>query len=98
MKSVIVLLAVCVALPAFADQRLAEKKNCLACHSIKEKVVGPAFKDVAAKYASQADAPKMLSEKIQKGSVGTWGQVPMPPNSVTPEEAKTLADWVLSQK
>jgi len=98
MKSVIILLAACVALPAFADQKLAEKKNCLACHSVKEKVVGPAFKDVAAKYASQADASKMLSEKIQKGTVGAWGQVPMPPNDVTAAEAKTLADWVLSQK
>ena len=86
------------AMSASADQKLAEKKNCLACHGISQKIVGPAFKDVAAKYGSQADAAKMLAEKIQKGAVGTWGQVPMPPNDVNAAEAKTLADWVLSQK
>src|SRR5262245_5588106 len=98
MKFVIVMLAVASAMPAFADPKLAEKKNCLACHSVKDKIVGPALKDVAAKYAGQANASGMLAEKIQKGGSGTWGQVPMPPNDVTAAEAKTLADWVLSLK
>jgi cytochrome c len=94
-----VLLALASALPALADQKLAESKNCLACHSVKEKIVGPSFRDVAAKYAGQADAPKMLAERIQKGSSGVWGSgMAMPPNAVTPEEATTLANWVLAQK
>lgn len=96
MKTLIVTLAICASLPVLADQKLAEKKNCLACHSVKDKVVGPAFKDVAAKYAGQAAASALLAEKIQKGGSGTWGQIPMPPNDVTPAEAKTLADWVLT--
>jgi len=98
MKVLTVMLALCAALPALADQKLADKKNCLACHGVKEKVVGPAFKDIAAKYAGQGGAAQMLAEKIQKGGVGAWGQVPMPPNDVTPAEAKTLADWVLGVK
>ena len=77
---------------------LAKQKNCLACHTVDKKLVGPAYKDVAAKFKGQKDAVAMLAEKIQKGSTGVWGQVPMPPNAVTPEEAKTLAAWVMSQK
>jgi cytochrome c len=91
-------LAACVAFPALADKKLADKKNCLACHAVDQKVLGPAFKEVAAKYAGQKDAPAMLAAKIQKGGVGTWGQVPMPANDVTADEAKTLADWVLTLK
>lgn len=98
MKSLLVTLATCLALPALADPKLADKKNCLACHAIKEKVLGPALKDIAAKYAGQADATAMLAGKIQKGSTGVWGDVPMPPNDVTPAEAQTLAAWVLSLK
>ena len=98
MKTLAMMLALGAALPTWADQKLAEKKNCLACHNVKEKVVGPAFKDVAAKYAGQADASQALADKIQKGGVGVWGQLPMPANDVTSKEAKTLADWVLSLK
>ena len=98
MKALTVMLALCAALPALADQKLAEKKNCLACHSVKEKIVGPSFKEIAAKYGGQANASQTLAEKIQKGGVGAWGQIPMPPNDVTPAEAKTLADWVLGVK
>ncbi|MBT0959761.1 c-type cytochrome [Denitromonas iodatirespirans] len=87
------------AAPAFASAELAKSKNCLACHTVDKKLVGPAYKDVAAKYAGQADASAKLAEKIMKGGKGNWGQVPMPPNpQVTPEQAKQLADWVLSQK
>lgn len=87
-----------VAAPAFANADLAQKKNCLACHATDKKVVGPAYKDIAAKYAGQKDAAAKLADKIQKGGTGVWGQVPMPPNPVTPEEAKTLAAWVLTVK
>ncbi|MBQ0930777.1 c-type cytochrome [Ideonella sp. 4Y16] len=99
MKALFALIAaVAVTAPAFANQELAQKKNCLACHAVDKKVVGPSYKEVAAKYAGDKTAAAKLAEKIQKGGVGTWGQVPMPPNQVTPDEAKTLAAWVLSQK
>ena len=78
--------------------KLAQTKGCLACHQVDKKVVGPSYKDVAKKYAGQADAADKLATKIQKGGSGTWGTVPMPPNNVTPAEAKELATWVLSQK
>ncbi|MBK8889292.1 MAG: c-type cytochrome [Dechloromonas sp.] len=81
-----------------ADEALAKSKNCMACHAIDKKLVGPAYKDVAAKYKGDAKAPAMLAEKIKAGGKGVWGQIPMPPNNVTPEEASKLAAWVLSQK
>ncbi|MBP6900516.1 MAG: c-type cytochrome [Burkholderiaceae bacterium] len=92
------LAAVTVSAPAFASQDLANKKACMACHAIDKKLVGPSYKDVAAKYAGQKDAAAKLADKIQKGGVGAWGQVPMPANNVTADEAKTLAAWVLSTK
>ena len=90
--------ALVAAMPARANADLAQKKNCLACHTVDKKVVGPAYKEVAAKYKGDKTAVAKLTEKIQKGGVGAWGQVPMPPNPVTPDEAKTLATWVLSLK
>ncbi|HSI47436.1 MAG TPA: c-type cytochrome [Ideonella sp.] len=98
MKALITLLALVAASPAFAQAELATKKNCMACHAIDKKIVGPAYKDVAAKYAGQKDAVAKLAEKIQKGGSGVWGPVPMPANAVTPDEAKQLATWVLTQK
>lgn len=83
---------------AQADEALAKSKNCMSCHAIDKKLVGPAYKDVAAKYKGDAKAPAMLAEKIKAGGKGVWGQIPMPPNNVTPEEAAKLAAWVLSQK
>jgi cytochrome c len=92
-------LAAVIAAPAFANADLAQKKSCLACHATDKKLVGPAYKDVAAKYAGQKDAAAKLADKIQKGGVGVWGQVPMPANpQVNAEEAKQLAAWVLSIK
>jgi cytochrome c len=92
-------LAAVIAAPAFASADLAQKKSCLACHAADKKLVGPSYKDVAAKYAGQKDAAAKLAEKIQKGGVGAWGQVPMPANpQVNAEEAKQLATWVLSIK
>lgn len=85
--------------PAFASADLAKTKNCMACHAVDKKLVGPSYKDVAAKYAGQKDAAAMLATKVQKGGVGVWGQIPMPPNpQVSAEEAATLVSWVLSHK
>ncbi len=88
-----------VSSPAFANADLAQKKSCLACHAADKKLVGPSYKDVAAKYAGQKDAVAKMAEKIQKGGVGAWGQIPMPANpQVSADEAKTLAAWVLATK
>ena len=86
------------ATPALASLELAQKNACTACHAIDKKLVGPAYKDVAAKYKGNAKAQAMLEEKVKKGSVGVWGQVPMPPNAnVKDEDVKTLVKWVLAQ-
>ena len=88
-----------VAAPAFADMQLATAKNCMACHAVDKKLVGPSYKDVAAKYAGQKDATDKLTEKVIKGSAGVWGPVPMPANpQVTPDESKKLVAWILTQK
>ena len=83
---------------AQADEALAKAKNCMACHQIDKKVVGPAYKEVAAKYKGDAGAPAMLAGKVKAGGKGTWGQVPMPPNNVTEDEAKKLVGWILGLK
>lgn len=88
-----------VATPAMADLALATAKNCMACHAVDKKLVGPAYKEVAAKYAGQKDAADKLAAKILKGGSGVWGAIPMPANAqVNAAEAKTLATWVLTQK
>ena len=85
--------------PAFANADLAQKKNCMACHAVDKKLVGPAYKDVAAKYAGQKDAVDKLAEKVMKGGSGVWGPVPMPANpQVTAAEARQLVQWVLTLK
>ncbi|ABM38178.1 c-type cytochrome [Polaromonas naphthalenivorans] len=89
--------AVCA--PAMADLQLATAKNCMACHAVDKKLVGPAYKDVAAKYAGQKDAAAKLEAKVLKGGSGVWGPVPMPANAqVNPDEAKKLVAWILAQK
>lgn len=94
-----VTVALTVAAPAFADQALATSKNCMACHALDKKLVGPAYKDVAAKYAADKTAVDKLAAKILKGGAGVWGPVPMPANAqVNEAEAKKLAAWVLSLK
>ncbi|WP_284617449.1 c-type cytochrome [Aquabacterium humicola] len=94
-----VTLAAVFAGPAFANADLAQKKACMACHALDKKLVGPAYKDVAAKYAGQKDAAAKLADKIQKGGSGVWGAVPMPANpGVSADEAKQLAAWVLTIK
>ena len=99
MKTVAILALALAATGAYANQELAQKKNCMACHALDKKVVGPAYKDVAAKYAGQKDAADKLAAKIMKGGSGVWGPVPMPANTqVNEAEAKKLAAWVLTQK
>lgn len=82
--------------PAFASEALAKSKNCLACHAVDKKLVGPSYKDVAAKYKGDKKAADALAATIKAGGSGKWGPVPMPPNNVTDDEAKKLAQWVLS--
>jgi cytochrome c len=88
--------------PAFADAALAQAKNCMACHAVDKKMVGPSYKDVSAKYQDNKEAVKMLAEKIHKGSTpgkGNWGPVPMPANpQVSEAEATKLAAWVMTVK
>jgi cytochrome c len=94
----IVLSASGAALAADAQQLLKEK-NCLACHTVDKKLVGPGYKEVAAKYKSRKDAQAYLAKKIREGSTGVWGPVPMPPNgTVSADDAKTLAAYVLKLK
>ncbi len=84
---------------ASAAQKLAGQKNCLACHQIATKIVGPAYKDVAAKYAGKPEVVPVLVKKVMNGGSGVWGAVPMPANpQVTEAEAKQLVQWVLSLK
>lgn len=88
-----------VAAPALADQALATAKNCMACHAVEKKLVGPSYKDVANKYAGQGDAVNKLAAKIVKGGSGVWGPIPMPAhNQVSEAEAQKLATWILGLK
>ena len=84
-----------LAAPAVADEALAKKHNCTACHAIDKKLVGPGYKEVAAKYKGQNLAAK-LEEKVKKGGAGVWGPVPMPPNAAVPDaDIKKLVEWIL---
>lgn len=96
-RALFALVAIAAAVPAMAQLELAQSKNCLACHAVDKKLVGPAYKDVANKYRGQAGAVDKLAQKIMKGGSGVWGPVPMPANTqVNEAEAKKLAAWVLS--
>ena len=98
-SALICAVSVLSAAPAFADLALATSKNCMACHAVDKKLVGPSYKDVAAKYKSDKSAADKLALKVIKGGGGVWGAVPMPANpQVNDEDAKKLVAWVLSQK
>jgi len=87
------------AAPALADAELARAKNCMACHAMDKKLIGPSYKDVALKYASDRNAAAKLAKKVREGSVGVWGQIPMPANPQdSPDEATRLVNWLLGQK
>ena len=87
------------AAPAMAQLELAQKNACTACHAVDKKIVGPAYKDVANKYRGDKTAQAKLEEKVKKGGVGVWGQVPMPPNTqVSDADIKKLVTWILGLK
>lgn len=99
LPALLLLLAGSTATPAWAQTELALKRNCMACHQVDKKVLGPAFKDVAAKYAGQGDAADKLVVKVMKGGAGVWGNVPMPSNpQVSEAEARQLVGWILTLK
>ena len=102
MKAVAVVLGVAAAVlaaPSQANEALAKKHNCFACHANDKKLVGPSYKDVAAKYAKDPAAEAKLFDKVKKGGQGVWGQVPMPPNAQVPDgDIKALVKWIMSQK
>jgi cytochrome c len=75
---------------------LAQSKNCLTCHMVDKKLVGPGLKEIAQKYKGDSGAVADLSKKVINGTSGTWGAIPMPPNPVTQDEAKMLVEWILS--
>ena len=102
MKRVLAIAALGLAVasgPVFAQAELAKQKNCLACHAVDKKLVGPAYKDVAAKYKGDKDALAKLSNKVKRGGSGVWGSIPMPPNTqVSDADIKNLVDWILTLK
>ena len=84
---------------ASADQALAQKNACMSCHGVDKKIVGPAFKEIAKKYAGDKTAEAKLVAKVKTGGKGVWGEIPMPPNpQVKPEDAQKIVAWILSQK
>lgn len=92
------MLAAVMASPAVASEEIIKKARCVACHAVGEKRVGPAYKDVAAKYKGQADAVAVLTAKVRNGGTGVWGQIPMPPNGpdkISDADLKTAVEWIL---
>jgi cytochrome c len=100
-RSIILMVAaagVLAAPVAQADEALLKKHNCIACHQIDKKVVGPAYKEVAKKYKGQKDIAVKLAEKVKKGGQGAWGPVPMPPNPQVPDaDIKKMVEFILSR-
>ena len=95
--SALVATAVLASTPAMANLELAKKSNCMACHQVDKKLVGPSYQDVAKKYAADKGAEAKLVDKIKKGGSGVWGPVPMAPNAaVKDEDIKTLVKWILA--
>ena len=94
--SALVASALMVSAPAFASKEIASKNACMGCHAVDKKVVGPAYKDIAAKYKGQADAVDKLAKKVKNGGSGVWGPIPMPKNaSISEADAKTVVKWIL---
>jgi len=92
------LLALAVIPTAQANEAIATKSGCMACHGKDKKIVGPAYKDVAAKYKDHKEAEAALFDKVRKGGTGVWGQIPMPPNPVeklSDADLKTVIGWIL---
>lgn len=99
LKMLLVAIVSLAACNSFANEALARKNDCLGCHAVAVKLVGPAFKDVAAKYAGQTDAVERISQSILNGGVGKWGEMPMPAQSkLSATDVKKLAQWILNTK
>ena len=81
-----------------APTQLLTKYSCQGCHTVDKKLVGPAYKEVAAKYAGDGSALAKLEQKVKSGGSGVWGAIPMPPNNVPDADLKTLVEWILAQK
>jgi len=88
--------AVNAAPDAAAAKQLAQKYNCLACHAVDKKLVGPAYVEVAKKYKGDKSAEDKLIGKVKNGGSGVWGTIPMPPNNVPDADIKTLVEWIIS--
>ena len=73
---------------------LLAKNTCMACHAMDRKLVGPSFKDVAAKYAGKPEAMAYLAQRIKNGGAGVWGQIPMPAQGISAQDTQTLAQWI----
>ena len=87
------------ALDNASAEAMMKKDGCAACHSVDKKVIGPSYVEVAAKYKGDKDALAKLSDKVKKGGVGVWGQIPMPPNAQVPDaDIKELVTWILTLK
>jgi cytochrome c len=92
-------LALFVFSPALASPELARSKNCVACHHLERKMIGPSYKAIAERYPNDEPTVRSLSEKVIKGGAGSWGQTPMPPQAnVTPAEAEALVKWIFSNR
>ncbi|KAB2966350.1 c-type cytochrome [Zoogloea sp.] len=84
--------------PVQASEEIIKKARCVACHAVDQKRVGPAYKDVAAKYKGQGDAVAVLSAKVRNGGTGNWGQIPMPPHGadkISDADLKAAIEWIL---
>ena len=87
------------ALDNASAEAMMKKNGCAVCHAVDKKVIGPSYQDVAAKYKTDKDALEKLSDKVKKGGVGVWGQIPMPPNVQVPDaDIKDLVSWILTLK
>jgi cytochrome c len=99
MKRAVLVLGLIAAFPVAASDELAKKHACFACHTLDKKMVGPSYKDVAAKYRGDKEASAKLAAKVKNGGQGVWGNVPMPPNAAVPDaDVSALVKWILSQK
>ncbi|MHB1427383.1 MAG: c-type cytochrome [Rhodocyclaceae bacterium] len=95
--TVLIAAGVMVSAPAMANLDLAKNSNCMSCHTVDKKLVGPSYQDVAKKYAGQKDAVKSLSAKVKMGGKGVWGEIPMPPNpAVKDADIEILVKWILA--